>query len=79
MCNICLLSEPLRFAEQWNQGNAVNCLEAKDVELREAIDGVRKWRVEQYNELVSRIVAVTQELNFEKSRAASQDRAMHWQ
>ena len=59
--------------------NAVNRLEAKDVELREAIDGVRKWRVEQYNELVSRIVAVTQELNFEKLRAASQDRSMHWQ
>jgi hypothetical protein len=56
--------------------NSVNCLEAKDVELREAIDGVRKWRVEQYNELVFELSKVTEMLSEEAKSRQQQDQVL---
>eukprot|EP00929_Paragymnodinium_shiwhaense_P073377 TRINITY_DN37374_c0_g1_i1.p1 TRINITY_DN37374_c0_g1~~TRINITY_DN37374_c0_g1_i1.p1 ORF type:complete len:2106 (-),score=704.72 TRINITY_DN37374_c0_g1_i1:95-6412(-) len=52
---------------------AVGALDAKSVELRDAVDEVRQWRSEQYNELVHELGKVAEMLAEEAKARQQQD------
>lgn len=64
------------YEERGLREKSFSALEQKALELREGIDEVRKWRVEQYNELVFELSKLEQMLTEEAKARQQQDQVL---
>merc|ERR1719453_153723 len=64
------------FEERGLRERALAAIETKMLDLREGVDEVRKWRVEQYNELHLELMKLTEMLSEEAKARQQQDQVL---